>query len=169
MKAENPVKLTGDLLATITLSLVLFTLLGGWLGDRIGHKQVLYIASLVGATGCLLLLWARSPLSLLVFGTIFGIGIGLFLTASWALANELAPPGESGKFLGLTNLATAGAGAAGRLEGPFIDLLNNAQPGAWWGYSGMFLLGVFTIVISAILLRNVKTGNSTLEKRIDGS
>ena len=57
--------------------------------------------------------------------------------------------------MGLTNLATAGAGALGRLEGPFIDLLNNARPGAWWGYSGLFLMGAVSIAVSVVLLSRV--------------
>jgi UMF1 family MFS transporter len=155
LAVPNPIRLTGDLLATITLALIAFALAGGWMGDRFGHKRMSLAASLIGAVGCLLLLWARTPATLLAFGSVLGVGIGLFLTANWALANELAPPAEAGKFLGLTNLATAGAGAIGRLEGPLIDVLNNAWPGAWWGYTGLFLLGAVCILASAWLLKGV--------------
>jgi MFS family permease len=166
LEVENPIRLTGNLLAAITLALVAFTLIGGWLGDRIGHKKVSYLASLIGGSGCFFMLWARTPETLLLFGGLFGIGIGLFLTANWALANSLAPTEEAGKFLGLTNLATAGAGAISRLEGPFIDLLNNANSGAWWGYSGLFLVGVFSILISVILLKNVKVTEEKMTHEI---
>ena len=155
LRAENPAKLTGDLLASITVALVVAALAGGWLGDRFGHTRMSYLASGIGALGCLLMLWARSPAAVLAFGSVLGIGIGLFLTANWSLLNKLAPAAEAGKFMGLTNLATAGAGALGRLEGPFIDLLNNARPGAWWGYSGLFLMGAISIAVSALLLAKV--------------
>jgi MFS family permease len=91
----------------------------------------------------------------LIFGAVLGAGIGLFLTANWALANELAPASEEGKFLGLTNLATAGSGALGRLQGPLIDMLNNARPGAFWGYGELFLFGAVCVLLSAWLLRYV--------------
>ena len=65
---------------------------------------------------------------------------------------KLAPRQETGKFLGLVNLATAGAAAASRLQGPMIDLLNSLQPGAWFGYSAIFVLGALSISISAALL-----------------
>lgn len=159
LAVDNPVKLTGDLLAAITVALVIAALAGGWLGDRLGHIRMSYLASLIGALGCLLLLWARTPTAVLAFGSVLGLGIGLFLTANWALLNQLAPAAEAGKFLGLTNLATAGAGALGRLEGPFIDLLNNLRPGAWWGYSGLFLFGAVCIGISALLLVKVRPGS----------
>jgi len=148
----NPVKLTGDLLATITLALIVFAVSGGWLGDRFGHKRIHITACAIGALGCLALLWARTPQMVLSFGILLGVGIGLFLTSNWAMANRLAPQAEAGRFLGLTNLATAGAGALGRLEGPVIDLLNNAKPGAWWGYSTMFLFGAICILGSAAVL-----------------
>jgi MFS family permease len=155
LDVPNPIKLTGDLLAAITLALIAFALAGGWLGDRFGHKRMSLVASLIGALGCLLLLWARTPTTLLIFGSVLGAGIGLFLTSNWALANELAPAAEAGKFLGLTNLATAGAGAVGRLEGPLIDVFNNLHPGAWIGYIGLFLVGAISILASAWLLRRI--------------
>jgi MFS family permease len=155
--APNPIQLTGNLLASIILAVIVFSLAGGWLGDRLGHKWVLLAASLIGATGCLLLPQARTASLLLVYGSVVGVGLGLFLTANWALANEQAPAAEAGKFLGLTNLATAGAGVIGRLEGPLIDLLNNARPGAWWGYSMLFLTGAVCMLISASLLYWIKT------------
>jgi MFS family permease len=79
----------------------------------------------------------------------------MFFSSNWALANDLAPAAEAGKFLGLTNLATAGAGALGRLEGPFIDIFNNAQPGQWLGYSLLFSLGAVCILLSTLLLAKV--------------
>jgi MFS family permease len=161
LRASDPPKLTGDLLATITLSLIVFALFGGWLGDRFGHVRMHYLAGGIAGTGCALLLFVRTPGMLLVFGSIVGIGIGLFLTANWALANLLAPGEEAGKFLGLTNLATAGAGAASRLLGPLIDLGNNTLPGAHAGYSGLFIfaaLCTWASVLVIIQLRRATAG-----------
>jgi MFS family permease len=80
------------------------------------------------------------------------MGIGLFLTSNWALLNILAPGDQAGRYIGLTNLATAGAGAVGRLGGPLIDLLNNAQPGFFAGYTSMFIFGAVCSLASALLL-----------------
>ena len=156
IKAENPVKLTANLLATIILALMLFALGGGFWGDRIGHKRVLWIASLISSIGSLLLMGARTTTTLLIFGSIFGAGIGLFLTSNWALANILAPSEEAGKYLGLSNLATAGAGAAARLFGPLIDALNNARAGLFLGYTLLFIVGAITTSASVLLLRRVE-------------
>jgi MFS family permease len=152
---DNPVQLTGDLLAAITLALIATALLGGWLGDRIGHRKVQYAASAMGALGCTLLLLARTSTTLLIYGGVVGVGIGLFITSNWALLNRMAPVAQAGAYLGITNLATAGSGAIGRLGGPLIDLLNNANPGDYNGYTAMFLFGTACTLLSALLLTRV--------------
>jgi MFS family permease len=153
-------KQTGDLLAALTLSLVALVLVGGWLTDRFGAKRILYIASFLAAGGMLLMLIPRDMPGLMLFGGVLGAGIGLFLTANWALANKLAPGEEAGKFLGLTNLATAGSGALARLEGPALDWLNGLWPGQWVGYIWLFVFGAVCILLSMILLGKVKEGIS---------
>ncbi len=156
LRVPNPVQQTGDLLAALTVALVILAVAGGWLSDRFGARRILYIASGLAAIGFILLMLARTPQTLVLYGMVIGSGIGLFLTANWALANQLAPAGEAGKFLGLTNLATAGAGAMARLEGPLIDVLNNAFPGAFWGYSFLFLFGCLCALLSMLVLAKVK-------------
>jgi len=156
LKVENPVKTTGDLLAALTVALVVLAVTGGWLADRFGAKRILYAASFLASFGFVLLWLAKKPEMLVLYGSVLGAGIGLFLTASWALSNQLAPVGEVGKYLGLTNLATAGSGALARLEGPLIDGLNAAYPGLWLGYLGMFAFGAFCTLLSAFLLNRVK-------------
>ncbi len=156
LRVPNPVQQTGDLLAALTVSLVFLALSGGWLVDRFGARPILFAACGLAFTGMLLLRLAQTSIQLLLLGSLVGGGIGLFLTAGWALANQLAPEAESGKYLGLTNIATAGAGALARLEGPAIDLLNARWPGVWVGYTGLFLFGAICILASAVLLKRVK-------------
>jgi MFS family permease len=155
LRVPDPPRQTGDLLAALTVTLVLLVLIGGWLTDRYGAKTILVAGSLISAGGMLLMLFATDMRGLMIFGSILGAGIGLFLTANWALANSLAPGAEAGKYLGLTNLATAGSAALARLEGPALDWLNAAWPGAWVGYKGLFLFGAVCMVLSVFLLRRI--------------
>lgn len=155
IRVADPPKQTGDLLAALTLSLVALVLVGGWLTDKFGPKRILYIASTLAAAGMLLMLIPRDMPGLMLFGGVLGAGIGLFLTANWALANKLAPGEEAGKFLGMTNLATAGSGALARLEGPALDWLNGLWPGQWVGYTGMFVFGALCILVSMFLLGKI--------------
>lgn len=155
LRVPDPPKQTGDLLAALTIAIVILVLAGGWLTDRFGAKKVLYAATFIACAGIFLMVFATDMRGVLIFGTLLGSGIGLFLTANWALANVLAPEGEAGKYLGLTNLATAGSAALARLEGPALDWLNAAWPGAWVGYKGLFILGAVTMLLSAFFLKKI--------------
>jgi MFS family permease len=156
LRVPDPPKQTGDLLAVLTVALVILVLMGGWLTDKYGAKRILYIATFVASGGIFLMMFATDMRGLTIFGAIFGAGIGLFLTSNWALANGLAPEAEAGKYLGLTNLATAGSGALARLEGPALDWLNAAYPGMWIGYKGLFLFGALCILASVFILRKIE-------------
>ena len=156
LRVPDPPRQTGDLLAAITIGLVILVLIGGWLTDKFGAKKILYAASIITTIGMSLMLLARDMSTLTVFASIVGAGIGLFLTSNWALANALAPSDQAGKFLGLTNLATAGSGALARLEGPAIDALNTAAPGQWLGYTALFIFGAVCTFASMFLLSRIR-------------
>jgi MFS family permease len=156
LRVPDPPKQTGDLMAALTVGIVILVLVGGWLSDRFGAKRILYIASFVSTGGMLLMLLVHDMHGLTIFGSLLGAGIGLFLTANWTLANALAPSEQAGKFLGFTNLATAGSGALARLEGPALDFLNSAWSGLWVGYTMLFIFGAFCTLLSAIVLVKVK-------------
>ena len=159
LRVPDPPKQTGDLLAVLTVALVILVLIGGWLTDKYGAKRVLYYATFIASGGIFLMMFATDMRGVTVFGAILGAGIGLFLTSNWALANGLAPEAEAGKYLGLTNLATAGSGALARLEGPALDWLNAAYPGMWIGYKGLFLFGALCILASVLILRKIKVSS----------
>jgi len=156
LQAPDAAKTTGNLTATLGVLLVITALAGGWLTDRFGSAAMTITAGVLATIGYLLLLIVHDVNLLTWVGVLIGAGMGFFLTANWALANRLAPRGESGKFMGLTNLATAGAAALARLEGPGIDFFNNASKGAWYGYKGMFIFAAVCTVASLLLLSKIK-------------
>ena len=150
LRVPDPPKQTGDLLAALTITMVILVLLAGWLSDKYGAKRILLIGNFDLCGRDVLMLLAMDMRGLMIFGSVLGAGIGLFLTSNWALANSLAPQEEAGKYLGLTNLATAGSAALARLEGPVLDWLNAAWPGAWVGYKGLFIFGAAVYVLEHI-------------------
>jgi MFS family permease len=163
LRVPDPPRQTGDLLAALTITMVLLVLVGGWMSDTYGAKRVLVIGTLISAAGMLLMLLATDMRGLTVFGSLLGGGIGLFLTSNWALANSLAPQDQAGKYLGLTNLATAGSAALARLEGPGLDWLNAAWPGAWIGYKGLFVFGAVCMLLSVFLLRRIQVESENVQ------
>ena len=163
LRVPDPPKQTGDLLAALTITMVLLVLLAGWLTDKYGAKRILVVGTLIAAAGMLLMLLATDMRGLTVFGSVLGAGIGLFLTSNWALANSLAPQQEAGKYLGLTNLATAGAAALSRLEGPVLDWLNAIRPGAWVGYKGLFIFGAVCMLLSIYFLQRIQVKSDSVQ------
>jgi len=162
MQVQNPVKATSDLMAALAISLVICTVLAGWLTDCFGSKRILAAASVFTAVGCLLLIKAENISELTIYASIVGAGIGLYLTSNWALASRLAPKEQAGKYLGLTNLATAGASALSKLGGIPIDIANNAFPEKFYGYSGLFLFSAIFALVSMIILTKVREGSSEM-------
>jgi len=156
----NPAEVTGNLLATIGLALTLLVFPAGVLSDRIGRKRLNLFAGALAAVGILLLVFARSVSSLYIFGGIIGMATGIFLSVNWALATDLIPTEEAGKYLGLSNLATAGAGAASRLGGPLIDGLNALRPGAYLGYPALFLLASASTLLGTLLMLRIREGRA---------
>jgi MFS family permease len=100
------------------------------------------------------LFFKRSYAGTLVCGGLVGISAGAFLSTNWALATDLVPAGEEARYLGLTNIATAGAGALARLTGPVIDFFNARQVGL--GYSVMLLICIFYFIIGSALVIPVR-------------
>ncbi len=97
----------------------------GWLADKVGKKLLIAVSGLLGALGTLVVVLAGDMTLIYVGGCVIGAGVGLFYSASWALGTELVPRERAGAFLGLSNLAGAGAGAVGAyIGGPIADQLS---------------------------------------------
>jgi MFS family permease len=155
LRVADPARRAGDLLASVGAGTVVLVAAGAWLMGRLGAKRLLYLASATTALGLLLVSSAREINGVMGFGFLVGAGIGLFLSANWTLANRLAPEAEPGRFLGLTNLATAGSAAVARLQGPAVDYFNAARPGEWIGYRGIFVLGAVLVLASSLFLTRI--------------
>jgi MFS family permease len=77
------------------------------------------------------------------------------MATNWALGTDLAPPEEAGRYLGISNLAGAGAGIVGAgIGGPMADFFNGLQPGL--GYLVIFALYGALFLLSVAALSQVK-------------
>ena len=156
LQVPNPPEVTGNLLAAIGLPLTLLVFPAGLLSDRFGRRRLNLVAGALIVPGIFLLVFARAVPAVLAFGALIGMGTGIFLSANWALATDLIPQEEAGKYLGFTNLATAGAGAAARLAGPLIDGINALRPGAYLGYPALFLLASASALLGTLLVLRIR-------------
>ncbi len=127
----------------------------GRLSDRVGRRPIAVASGLLGALGIALIFLFQHNFTLVTFcAGLVGISVGAFMSANWALATDLVAKGEEARYLGLTNLATAGGAALARLIGPVIDFFNAYSPGL--GYSVMLLACFIYFIVGSLLLLKIK-------------
>ncbi len=147
-----------NLLLVVGVLILIFALAGGWLSDRIGHRRVVAIAGVTAAIGVVIAIAIPSLLAINIGGAFIGAATGMFYTANWALGTKLAPPAEAGRYLGISNLAGAGAGAVGAyIGGPIADYFTvrfPATPGL--GYVLLFAIYGVLFLLSVAALARVK-------------
>jgi MFS family permease len=157
VQVEDAEQWTGGLIAVVAVFLIASALGSGYLADRIGRKRLVGLAGLLAAVGTFLLLLARDIPLVMVAGSIIGVGAGTFLATNWALGTDLAPSEEAGRYLGISNLAGAGAGIVGTMiGGPMADFFNAARPGL--GYLVIFALYGMLFLLSVVALMGVRAG-----------
>jgi len=155
LRVPNPAAATTGLLAVVGFFLVGSALAGGYMADRVGRKRLVGLSALIAAMGTGLLLLARDLPLAVVAASIIGAGTGIFMASNWAMGTDLAPPEEAGRYLGIANLAGAGAGIAGTgIGGPLVDLCNALRPGL--GYSVVFALYGVLFLLSAVALTRIR-------------
>jgi MFS family permease len=82
---------------------------------------------------------------------LLGIAAGAFLSVDWALMSDIVPKASSGRFMGMSNVATASAGPVALIVGgPILYLLPGGD-----GTRLAMLAGLVFFVIGALLLRPV--------------
>jgi len=143
----------GTLKVILGGAVIVLALISGWLSDRFGRKPLMLISGLVAFGGAALLLFVREKAFLTVAGALVGMGIGAFLTASWALATDIVPRNEAARYLGIANMATCiGSGLARLLGGVLIDPINRALGSSSSGYFLLFALAALSFLASALII-----------------
>jgi len=151
----NAATMTTVLMATVAIFLIATALGGGYLADRVGRKRLVALSGLIAAGGTFLLMLAHSMPLVIVSGCIIGCGAGTFMATNWALGTDLAPSGQAGRYLGISNLAGAGAGIVGTgIGGPMADWFNALRPGL--GYLVIFAIYGALLLLSVATLGRVK-------------
>jgi len=142
-------------LAAVVVGNILTVLPAGRTSDRIGRKPVIYVACAVAGAGMLIVAVAPIIPVVIVGAALFGAGSGMFLAVDWALMTDIIPKASSGRYMGISNVATATAGIFSLLTGgKLMDIVNGlATYGD--GPRAAFLLAVVYFALGALLLRPV--------------
>lgn len=146
-------RLIGQLSTVLGVVLALVALPAGWVSDRVGRKPVVVCGGLLAAVGTALLLLARDVPLLVAAGGVAGLGIGMFLSANWALITDIVPRTEAARYLGVANIATAGGSALARvLGGALIDPINAATGSRSAGYMAAYGLAVLCFLLGTLAI-----------------
>jgi MFS family permease len=147
-RLEHAIEPASRMILIVGIFILLTALFGGWLADHIGKKKLIMGSGLATAIGTGFVVSVSSMESSYTGGAIIGIGVGLFYTANWALGTEIVPKERAGQYLGLSNLAGAGAGAIGAyIGGPIAD---------YSSFSLLMALSGIIALVSILALLGVK-------------
>jgi MFS family permease len=154
-KAAGPAAI---LMLIVGVCILLAALPSGWLADRFGRKRLVAVSGLVATIGTAIVLASTDLPIIFVGGAIIGIATGFFYAANWALGTSLVPKAEAARYLGISNLAGAGAGAVGAyIGGPIADYFTANVPSIQ-GLGYVLLFGIYGVmfIVSILALRGVR-------------
>jgi MFS family permease len=153
-KAAGPASL---LLMVVGIFILLSALPAGWLADRFGRRQLVAFSGLLAAFGTLIALLLPNMALIYVGGCLIGIGAGFFYTVNWALGTDIVPREQAARYLGISNLAGAGAGAVGAyIGGPIADYFTSLSSVQGLGYVVLFAIYGALFLFSALTVSQIK-------------
>jgi MFS family permease len=163
-KAAGP---AAQLMMLVGIFILLSALPSGWLADRFGHKRMVMLSGLVAALGTVITVLTTNLSIIYVGGCLIGVATGFFFTSNWSLGTGLVPKAEAGRYLGLSNLAGAGAGAVGGyIGGPIADFFTAQFPEIpGLGYVLLFSLYGVMFLLSVVALIGVRP-SAALDKAL---
>lgn len=163
LEREAAAKPAAQLIMFVGIFILVLSLPSGWITDRLGRRRLTALSGLVAALGALILIVAPNLTVIYIGGVVVGIGIGLFYPASWALGTSLVPRQEAGRYLGISNLAGAGAGAVGAyIGGPIADFFTRTAPDAP-GLGYVLLFAIYGVLFLASILALQKVPEPRIE------
>jgi MFS family permease len=171
-----------DLQVVLVLFALIVSLPAAELSHRVGRKPLIVLAGILGIIGTVGVIAAPhlfmpsfmlAPVSslfsvpdtlsqALYFGVFIGIAAGVFLSVDWAFMVDVIPPDEGGRFLGFSNIATAGSGAlAGFVGGFLIDAFNArgsilGQPGGYPVTFGVYIVSFVVGILAVLKVRETR-------------
>ncbi len=109
LKYANPAYYVSVAGIVVLITSAVASFIVGTLSDKIGRTQILVFVTLLGGIAMVLIPEFEKFDYFLILGSLIGISYGIFMSVSNALASDMSPASESGKFMGYYNIAAGGA------------------------------------------------------------
>ncbi|MFJ5699747.1 MFS transporter [Arthrobacter sp. NPDC093139] len=130
---------------------IITSVIGGRLSDRMGKRKPLVIASsAIIAAASLILAFAPTWIGGIVGASVLGIGFGAYLAVDFALITQVLPSaGDRGKDLGVINIANSLPQViAPVLAWPFVAF--------WGGYVALYVAAAVIGLLGAVFVVKIK-------------
>jgi MFS family permease len=170
---------TSELLALVVLVALAVTYPAARLSDRMGRRRTIFAGGMVGAAAVVAIVFSHYQLlppaivepvaqalrvpplaaQAVLIGVFTGVGLGAFLSVDWAFITEVIPSDEAGRFMGISNIASAGSGIIARLiAGGLLDRFNAGPKilGLPGGYPVIFSIFAAWMIIGSLLVLKVR-------------
>ena len=135
---------------------------GGRLSDRYGRRRVIWTAAAIVAVGLACVALAPTPELGIVAFVPFGLGMGVFLSADWALMADVIPKETAGRYMGILNAGTAMAGPVYLVvAGPLRDVFGGID--VELGPRAAIAIGILYVGGAALALTRVDPRRRELE------
>jgi MFS family permease len=131
---------------------ILTSVLGGRLSDRMGRRKPLVItSSVVIAVASLILGFAPTWAGALLGATVLGIGFGAYLAVDFALITQVIPAAfDRGRDLGVINIANSLPQViAPAIAYPFVAF--------WGGYISLYVAAAIIGLLGAVFVVKIKS------------
>ncbi|MEM0156423.1 MAG: MFS transporter [Thermoplasmataceae archaeon] len=148
-------------IVVLAISAVVTVALGHF-SDRIGRWRIMAADAAFAAIPTALIPFFRSFYVFLILGALIGSSYGTFYSVSSAMAGDLAPKQEAGKYMALFNLALAGASTISPLiYGSILFLLSSS---VHYSYVALFSTSSAFYLIGSVLILNASRFSGSVGK-----
>ena len=127
----------------------------GILSDRYGRLRILFVSTIIAGIATALIPAASTFFNFLVLGSFIGAGYGIYFSVSKALASDLSPKEDAGKYMAYYNISVGGSSALSTLF--FGALLDSFGTSFKLGFTAIFEMSAAFYFVCLILLFRFST------------
>lgn len=152
----TPTQAVSMLLAIVIMFAFIAAMVSGALSDRFGRKPLIALSGVFGILGVVPFIFVRDLSMVLLFACFIGLAYGTFTAVDWAMVTDLIPRSQAGKYMGVSNLATAMPQAIAPLLGGVLGAIFAAGGNYDAEYGAIFAGAAVYFLLGILLLTKVR-------------